>query len=437
LSQVITAAEVQKTEDAAAESRKKPKKLKTDQPAPPLKRIRAKKEYTGPLRTRKVRWYPTQDQKKVLLQWYGASRFVYNACVEANKNAEGDNGLKGLRAHIESLIETHPWLADIPFDIRDNAVHDFIKARSAVAAKRRLLKAKQPDDLLKSWEFKYRSRYDPQQSLSVRGRDWNRSRGIYTTLFSPTVCKASETLPDTMEAEFRVQRSRLGHYYICYAQVQTLADPRDAPQAQHSVVALDPGVRTFQTCYDADGVVTEWGVGDMQAIFKLSLTADKLQAQVVQYKQASQKKRRLRKAWWRVLERIRNKINEVQKKMARWLCTSYRTILLPKFETSRMVRKRDRKLRSKTVRQMCTWAHFRFRELLIAKAELFPWCKVIICDEAYTSKTCGRCGALHQQLQGNKTFKCPQPGCGYVADRDISAARNILLRYLTRTCAAP
>jgi len=79
---------------------------------------------------------------------------------------------------------------------------------------------------------------------------------------------------------------------------------------------------------------------------------------------------------------------------------------------------------------MLTWAHYRFRHRLLQKAELHPWCQIIVCDEAYTSKTCGACGTLNQKLGSNKTFKCA--ACGCEADRDISAARNILLRYLTR-----
>ncbi|RHZ56880.1 hypothetical protein Glove_396g97 [Diversispora epigaea] len=64
------------------------------------------------------------------------------------------------------------------------------------------------------------------------------------------------------------------------------------------------------------------------------------------------------------------------------------------------------------------WSHYQY-----------PWCKVVICDEHYTSKTCGNCGYLHQKLRSNKTFKCSQ--CQIEMDRDINAARNILLRYLT------
>lgn len=83
-----------------------------------------------------------------------------------------------------------------------------------------------------------------------------------------------------------------------------------------------------------------------------------------------------------------------------------------------MIRKRDRKITSKTARSMCTWSHYTFRQRLLDKAQLHPWCKVSICDEAYTSKTCGQCGALHQKLGGNKTFCCPAADCGDRADRD-------------------
>jgi len=67
--------------------------------------------------------------------------------------------------------------------------------------------------------------------------------------------------------------------------------------------------------------------------------------------------------------------------------------------------------------------------MLINKAALSSSCQVIICDEHYTSKICGSCGELHHNLGKNKTFICPH--CHYEADRDINAARNILLHFLT------
>ncbi len=78
---------------------------------------------------------------------------------------------------------------------------------------------------------------------------------------------------------------------------------------------------------------------------------------------------------------------------------------------------------------MLTWSHYRFQQRLLDKQREFPWCKVIICDEVYTSKTCGNCGKVHPNLGRKKTFHCPF--CKVKMDRDANAARNILLRYLT------
>ena len=73
---------------------------------------------------------------------------------------------------------------------------------------------------------------------------------------------------------------------------------------------------------------------------------------------------------------------------------------------------------------------YRFKQRLLAnKAREYPWCKVLIVDEAYTSKTCGMCGHIHQSLGGNKVFRCPH--CSFEIDRDVNGARNILLRFLT------
>ncbi len=43
-------------------------------------------------------------------------------------------------------------------------------------------------------------------------------------------------------------------------------------------------------------------------------------------------------------------------------------------------------------------------------AALFPWCIIIVCNEAHTSKMCGQCGSLHNKLGSSRTFLCPSYG---------------------------
>lgn len=48
-------------------------------------------------------------------------------------------------------------------------------------------------------------------------------------------------------------------------------------------------------------------------------------------------------------------------------------------------------------------------------------------DESYTSKTYFKCGKIKDDLKlSNRTYKC---SCGYMMDRDINGALNILEKY--------
>ena len=52
-----------------------------------------------------------------------------------------------------------------------------------------------------------------------------------------------------------------------------------------------------------------------------------------------------------------------------------------------------------------------------------------VVDESYTSKTCGRCGFIKDNLSGNKVYKCDS--CCLEIGRDLNGARNILLKNMT------
>lgn len=123
-------------------------------------------------------------------------------------------------------------------------------------------------------------------------------------------------------------------------------------------------------------------------------------------------------------------IDEAHKQIVGYLTNNYRVIFLPTFETSKMVAKASRKIRSKTVRSMLTWAHYRFELFLNQKAEMTNTI-VITGSEAYTSKTCTKCGHIHQTLGGSKVFKCPS--CGHVLPRDMNGALGFMLKALRDT----
>ena len=70
----------------------------------------------------------------------------------------------------------------------------------------------------------------------------------------------------------------------------------------------------------------------------------------------------------------------------------------------------------------------KFGQRLTECAAMYKNKTIVRGSEAYTSKQCGRCGTLNDNLGSSSTFTCGS--CTLVSDRDIHAARNILLRFI-------
>jgi hypothetical protein len=148
--------------------------------------------------------------------------------------------------------------------------------------------------------------------------------------------------------------------------------------------------------------------GDIGRITRLCQHLDNLMSRISQA--TGRKRQSMRKAAGRMRNRIRNLIDEAHRQIAHYLTSNYKVIFLPTFETSQMVAKSKRKIRSKTARQMLGWAHYRFSQVLANQAQLTQT-RLIEGSEAYTSKTCTKCGHIHTTLGGSKVFKCPS--CGH------------------------
>jgi transposase len=69
---------------------------------------------------------------------------------------------------------------------------------------------------------------------------------------------------------------------------------------------------------------------------------------------------------------------------------------------------------------------YKFKCRLVETAAFYPSVTIQTGSEAYTS---GKCGFINDKLGGSEVFTCEK--CHLVADRDVHAARNILLRHLS------
>lgn len=379
------------------------------------------------LKAKKIKLYPTTQEKQKLKQWFGASRWTYNKCLEWVKSDESKaNKLnkKILREKFVNQNSTHEkpdYVKEVPYDIRDEAMADLIKNVVSNCAK---VKRK----TIERFNLRYRSIKYSVQSVNVRARHYTRVKGEYA--FIQTMKKSESVELNHVKNDFRLVKDIYGDYWMCLPYNRERRSDRQAftfsKYDNDGVISLDPGVRTFLTGYDGyNRNIVHLGTNQKQ-LEKLYKELDILERKISNKKNKETMK--LRKACKAKRKRIHNLVKDMHYKIANFLCSNYKTILLPEFKTQQMVSKDGgRTISKKTVRLMNTLSHYIFRRRLIEKSQEYEHCHVIIVNESHTSKTCSGCGWVHSKLGGSKTFTCGGK-CGQEMDRDVNASKNIFLK---------
>ena len=186
------------------------------------------------------------------------------------------------------------------------------------------------------------------------------------------------------------------------------------------MVALDPGVRSFLTWYCTDSV-GKIGEGAFFRIQRLCERLDDLLSRAA--KSPSRRRRNMRRAANRMRLRIENLVAELHRQAARFLVDNFDVILLPGFETSEMVERGRRRIGSKTVRNLLSLAHYRFKLFIRHKADE-AGAIVLDVNEAYTTKTVSWTGEVLENLGGASVVVAQD---GERMDRDYNGARGIYL----------
>ncbi|MEG4803037.1 transposase [Microcoleus sp. ARI1-B5] len=216
--------------------------------------------------------------------------------------------------------------------------------------------------------------------------------------------------------ELTYQKSRWFARFVVEAECQ--------PSESDRLSAIGPGIRTFITGFEGNEF-WELDSGDFNKIARLCVRIDRLKSRHYRAKGSNFKRVRykLRKAMAVLRTRIQDLHSECHKQIASQLAQTYDVRVLPTFETSQMVVKKSRKLRSKMARAMMNWAFDRLSPTLEHLCYRYGSKWVRIRDE-YTSKTCTSCGQVHLKLGGSKKFKWPRGG--YEIPRDYKVAVGIL-----------
>ncbi len=362
--------------------------------------------------TRKIRAYPKNPD--LLHEMVRQQRRAYNLAIACFR--EADTGLvdpKGpdlkqtaLRATIRDYVrsEVHERGGTFRSADCDEAVNAAFRARDAVIRRR---------SRGERCRLSFRSVKDMRQRIAVQK---------LSGAFVAQNFDLAEPMPDEAWKKLTTIVLERGQWFIC-AQLHMVTVGQDEIQVR-SAVALDPGVRSFVTAYAVNHAASYGDGFYAEKVFPLLLQLDRLVGQRAKAR-CGQWKRHFQKRIDRLAIRVRNLVDDLHRRVAYDLVQSFDVILLPSFETKEMSAKEDRRIRTKTVRSMLGLAHYRFRQKLEWMCRKHGK-RLVICNEAYTSKTRSWDGFVNENLGGAKTVS----DGNIVVDRDMNGARGIMLRAL-------
>jgi len=151
-------------------------------------------------------------------------------------------------------------------------------------------------------------------------------------------------------------------------------------------------------------------------------------------KKGSRRYKHLSQVYQRVSQQKRNKQHDSLHKASHLIAHTLveRTVVVGDLSQRQMVMKEHQERNKHLNRAVFNeWSLYTFIQMLLYECHLYGK-DLQILEERDTSKTWSACGHKQAMPLWKRTYRCPNPECRFVVDRDENSAVNILKRYLAR-----
>ncbi|AOY80703.1 RNA-guided endonuclease TnpB family protein [Moorena producens JHB] len=176
-------------------------------------------------------------------------------------------------------------------------------------------------------------------------------------------------------------------------------------------LGVDVGVKVLATC--SDGTVFANPRAYKQAQKKLA----RLQRELSRRKLGSANRNKTKLKLALAHQSIVNIRKDTIHKLTSWLCKNHAVIGLEDLNVSGLLKNH------KLAGAIADSAFYEIRRQLEYKSEWYG-CQLVFADRFYPStKTCSSCGHIQEMPLKERVFNCE--ACGYTADRDLNASRNL------------
>ena len=370
------------------------------------------------LRAVKVRLYPNNEQEQELNKVLGCYRFVYNQMLAKRKIAyETDKtslSVTDLSKWFYGTLrkdEQYPWLKEQNTQVMKQAI------RQMDGAYQNFFKHNKGFPKFKSKKDKQSALF-PREAISRRNTFETNHITLITSL-QDIKFKCSDLYHSRLRKykdnirSATLSKTKSGNFFL-----SILVDIPESELVKfkktNKQVGLDLGVKDF--VITSDGVVFE----NKHFFKKEEKKIAKLQRQLSRKKKGSNNLNKQRVRLAKVFERLTDKKENYIHSVVNEILKSYDVVFMEDLNIQGMLRNHTL---AKAIQEV---GFYRFKEVLQSKA-LANDKQVVLVDRFYpSSKTCSCCGYKKSDLKlSDRFWTCPE--CGEHHDRDINAARNILL----------
>ena len=394
------------------------------------------------IKTRKYKLQLNDNQKIIINKWYDECLRLYNYCVDKYNTRPFNLDYMTTKIQIFNEIYGNNK-KPCPYDILTDEVRIFCSnVKSAISN-------------LKNGHIKHftMSHKDTNKGQSIIMPKKSISCNGFFTSFIGSIKNFNKINTSTIKSDCRLIFDKCyNKYYLlvpeCYEKHNIIH--------KEDIVSLDPGEKTFMAYFGSNSYGK---IGDdiRIPILKIEQKIRKYQRILNKNKNKQGKKIKNKKTFKlkikKLYRKIQNIVKELHNQTALFLCKNYKRIMIPKFETQKMVTDKKeiykkikenvqkikdgnnvkeelksytkkRRLNGRVKFVLNRLSHYSFRQHLSHKCEEYG-CELKVVTEEYTSKCCGKCGFLSDSYL-NRIKTCSN--CGMRINRDINGARNILLK---------
>ena len=361
------------------------------------------------MRTFEYRLYPNKAQSRLLMACLAESRHLYNEMLASSKKHYDQTGkflLKyDLTARFKGQGGEHVPASTVQMlaDRLDKAFKRYFAMRE-LGEKGGFPRFKTPN----RWHSIQLRQHKIDFSLAPDGKHLSVPKKLGKSL-KIKLHRPIEGTPQTCHLVHRAD----GHWYaliVCETEPATSHLPSTC---EHPDIGIDVGLKSFLT--DSEGNT----IPNPRYYRKNQATLRRKQRTIARRKKGSKRRGKASKGAAQTHLKIARQRRDFHYKVARRYSERYHQIAVEKLNIDGMVKNHHV---AKSIMD-ASWGAF--LDILEDKAARAGH-EVIRVNPRFTTQACSNCGELIQKSLSVRTHICTF--CGYVADRDVNAAKNILFK---------